>query len=61
MMKKEEKKELTRIVDLIKEKSNEYSYDELESYAISLVDSSSVDFSKNSYMFLMAILYYYKD
>lgn len=60
-MKKEEKKELTRIVDLIKEKSNEYSYDELESYAISLVDSSSVDFSKNSYMFLMAILYYYKD
>lgn len=61
MMKKEEKKELTRIVDLIKEKSNEYSYDELESYAISLVDSSSVDFSKNSYTFLMAILYYYKD
>ena len=61
MMKKEEKKELTRIVDLIKEKSNEYSYDELESYAISLVDSSSVDFSKNSYMFLMAILYYHKD
>ena len=61
MMKKEEKKELTRIVDLIKEKSNEYSYDKLESYAISLVDSSSVDFSKNSYMFLMAILYYYKD